>query len=57
MPTYHPSYLLRGGGDEKGRYWDVWEDMLLVLQRLGRRPPQEKRRPAARAPQADVGNE
>jgi DNA polymerase len=39
MPTYHPSYLLRGGGDEKARYWEVWEDMLEVLRRIGREPP------------------
>ncbi len=39
MPTYHPSYLLRGGGDEKARYWDVWNDMLQVLARLGRPAP------------------
>lgn len=45
MPTYHPSYLLRGGGEERARYWDVWDDMMAVLQRLGRRPPREKRRP------------
>ncbi len=46
MPTYHPSYLLRGGGEDRGRYWDVWDDMMAVLGRLGRRPPREKRRPA-----------
>ena len=39
MPTYHPSYLLRGGGDEKARYWEVWEDMEAVLQKLGRVAP------------------
>ena len=40
MPTYHPSYLLRSGGDEKDRYWDVWSDMTQVLVRLGRPVPE-----------------
>lgn len=35
MPTYHPSYLLRNPAAKK----DVWMDMQLVLQRLGRKPP------------------
>lgn len=39
MPTFHPSYLLRGGGDERERYWQVWDDMLKVLEKLGRRAP------------------
>lgn len=39
MPTYHPAYLLRGGGDEKARYWEVWEDMQAVLTHLGRPIP------------------
>lgn len=39
MPTYHPAYLLRGGGDEKARYWEVWEDMQQVLAKLGRPIP------------------
>ena len=39
MPTYHPSYLLRGGGENKARYWDVWEDMQKVLERIGRKAP------------------
>jgi len=47
MPTFHPSYLLRGGGENKGRYWDVWDDMCAVLQRLGRKPPVEKKRPSS----------
>ncbi len=46
MPTFLPSYLLRGGGDEKARYWEVWEDMSKVLARLGR-PVPETRKPAA----------
>lgn len=43
MPTFHPSYLLRGGGEGKARYWDVWDDMCKVLRRLGRTPPDKKR--------------
>ncbi len=35
MPTYHPSYLLR---NLKARF-DTWDDMLQVLDRIGRRPP------------------
>ncbi len=39
MPTYHPSYLLCGEEQEtKQRFWDVWSDMLQVLQRIGREP-------------------
>jgi len=46
MPTYHPSYLLRAGGDQKARYWEVWEDMCKVLERLGRPIPPTPGRPA-----------
>lgn len=46
MPTYHPSYLLRGGGEEKARYWEVWEDMCAVLRRLGKPVPERQRKPA-----------
>ena len=35
MPTYHPAYLLRNPGAKK----EVWEDMKVVLQLLGRRVP------------------
>jgi DNA polymerase len=31
MPTYHPAYLLRNPADKR----KVWEDMQLVMQRLG----------------------
>ncbi len=34
MPTYHPSYLLRN----KSSRFATWEDMLKVLERIGRRP-------------------
>jgi len=41
MPTYHPSFLLRGERLEDKR--KVWEDMLLVLEKIGR-PISEKQR-------------
>ena len=41
MPTYHPAYLLRNQAIGEKR--KVWEDMLLVLERLGR-PISEKQR-------------
>ena len=41
MITYHPSYLLRNQAPSEKR--KVWEDMLLVLERL-ERPISEKQR-------------
>jgi DNA polymerase len=41
MPTYHPAYLLRNQSLAVKR--QVWEDMLQVLERLGR-PISEKQR-------------
>ena len=41
MPTYHPAYLLRNAA--LGEKRKVWEDMLQVLERLGR-PISEKQR-------------
>lgn len=41
MPTYHPSYLLRNPALSVKR--EVWEDMLQVLEKLGR-PISEKQR-------------
>jgi uracil-DNA glycosylase len=41
MPTYHPAYLLRNQAPAEKR--KVWEDMLQVLERLGR-PVSEKQR-------------
>ena len=41
MPTYHPAYLLRNQTLAEKR--KVWEDMLLVLEKLGR-PISEKQR-------------
>jgi DNA polymerase len=36
MPTFHPSFLLRPTGEQLANKRFVWEDMLLVLDRLGR---------------------
>ena len=41
MPTYHPAYLLRNQAMSVKR--EVWEDMLAVLEKLGR-PISEKQR-------------
>ncbi len=46
MPTFHPSFLLRNKAD-KQRYWEVWEDMVQVLQKLGL-PVPEKQGPGAK---------
>ncbi len=37
MPTYHPSFLLRNGGDSGNtpHKRDVWNDMKMVMERLG----------------------
>jgi len=35
MPTFHPSYLLRDPSKKK----DVWQDLQLVLKKLGKEPP------------------
>jgi DNA polymerase len=42
MPTYHPSYLLRSGGNSDS-FWDVWEDMTQVLQLLKLPVPEKSR--------------
>lgn len=46
MPTYHPSYLLRQGGDsgtgDKEAYWQVWGDLTEALKKIGREPPKKK---------------
>ena len=41
MPTYHPAYILRNQSISEKR--KVWEDMLLVLEKIGR-PISEKQR-------------
>ncbi len=34
MPTYHPSYVLRNGGDNSPLKKEVWEDIKQVIARL-----------------------
>ncbi|MDH5719208.1 MAG: uracil-DNA glycosylase [Spirochaetia bacterium] len=34
MPTYHPSYVLRNGGEKSPLKKDVWEDIKKVLKKL-----------------------
>ncbi|MBU3665758.1 MAG: uracil-DNA glycosylase [Chthoniobacterales bacterium] len=41
LPTYHPSYLLRNDSNAEKR--KVWEDMMLVMEKLGM-PVSEKQR-------------
>jgi DNA polymerase len=41
LPTYHPSYLLRNASNAEKR--KVWEDMMLVMEKLGL-PVSEKQR-------------
>ncbi len=36
LPTYHPSYLLRSPGNKKY----VWDDMKMLLKKMGRPIPQ-----------------
>jgi uracil-DNA glycosylase len=36
MPTFHPSFLLRPTGEQLANKRRVWEDMLAVLEKLGR---------------------
>ena len=42
MPTYHPSYLLRTGGNSDS-FWSVWDDMTQVLQFLKLPVPNKSR--------------
>ena len=35
MPTYHPAYLLRSPGEKR----KAWEDLQMVMERLGLSPP------------------
>ncbi len=35
LPVYHPSYILRNGGDKSPLRKELWEDMQLVMKRLG----------------------
>lgn len=43
MPTYHPSYLLRTGGNSDS-FWSVWDDMKQVLQLLNLPVPIKERK-------------
>ncbi|MEI6826743.1 MAG: uracil-DNA glycosylase [Desulfuromonadales bacterium] len=43
MPTYHPSYLLRSGGNSDS-FWCVWDDMTQVLQLLKLPIPHKSRK-------------
>lgn len=43
MPTYHPSYLLRSGGNSDS-FWDVWSDMVQVLRMLKLPVPEKSRK-------------
>lgn len=43
MPTYHPSYLLRNGGDASPLKREVWHDIKIVMERLGWPLPRIKR--------------
>ena len=43
MPTYHPSYLLRSGGNSDS-FWSVWDDMTQVLQLLKLPVPNKSRK-------------
>ena len=43
MPTYHPSYLLRTGGNSDS-FWSVWDDMIQVLQFLKLPVPDKSRK-------------
>jgi uracil-DNA glycosylase len=42
MPTYHPSYILRNGGDKSPLKKDVWDDIKQVLNYLGMPIPGKK---------------
>lgn len=35
MPTFHPSYVLRNGGDRSPLRREVWEDIKQVLEKIG----------------------
>ncbi len=43
MPTYHPSYLLRNGGEASPLRRDVWDDIKKVLEKLGRPVPTKQK--------------
>ncbi len=43
MPTYHPSYILRNGGEASPLRRDVWDDIKKVLRKLGRPVPKKQK--------------
>jgi uracil-DNA glycosylase len=43
LPTFHPSYVLRNGGETSPLRKEVWEDIKLVMQRLGMPLPVHKK--------------
>lgn len=43
MPTYHPSYLLRTGGNSES-FWSVWDDLTQVLRLLKLPVPEKSRK-------------
>lgn len=42
MPTYHPSYILRNGGDKSPLKKDVWSDIKKVMKEVGWELPSKK---------------
>jgi DNA polymerase len=47
MPTLHPSYVLRKGGDhgegDREVFMQVWSDLTAALKKIGREPPPKKK--------------
>lgn len=43
MPTFHPSFLLHNKKDTS-KFWEVWDDMVKVLEKLGMPVPDVKRK-------------
>lgn len=44
MPTYHPSYLIRSGPQQREAKAQAWEDLKAVLAHLGLEPPKRGKR-------------
>ncbi len=43
MPTFHPSYVLRNGGDKSPLMKDVWEDIKKAMEHLNMPIPEKKK--------------
>lgn len=47
MPTLHPSYVLRKGGDygegDREVFMQVWSDLTAAMKKIGREPPPRKK--------------